>query len=141
MKYLNFWPNTRYNLLTKFPTAITHFYKQKTEGNFLHTHMHYVIYAKTCVHMRSKIYIRICTMFLSTVCICAAKLSRQKAITFYMFHIFYTMGNVSHAIVYDYKTNKLCTLVENKQRFTLKITWVAKTKHFIYPPFIIVHYD
>ncbi len=139
MKYLNFWPNTCYNLLTKFPTAITHFYKQKPKGiscirictmwympklcayaQNIHTHMHYV---------------------LSTVCICAAKLSRQKAITFYMFHIFYTMGDVLRAIVYDYKTNKLCTLVENKQRFTLKITWVAKTKHFIYPPIIIVHYD
>jgi hypothetical protein len=35
----------------------------ETEGNFLHTHMHNVIYANNCVHMRSKIYVRICTMF------------------------------------------------------------------------------
>ena len=61
--------------------------------------------------MRSKIYIRICTMFYQ-LCVYAQQLSRQKAITFYMFHIFYTMGNVLRAIVYDLKQINFALLLK-----------------------------
>jgi len=88
-------------MLQNFQQQNTNFLT-KTEGNFLHTHMHYVIYAKTVYICAAKYTYAYALCFINCVYM-RSKLSRQKAITFYMFHIFYTMGNVLRAIVYDLK--------------------------------------
>jgi len=73
--------------------------------------MHYVIYAKTVYICAAKYTYAYALCFINCVYM-RSKLSRQKAITFYMFHIFYTMGNVLRAIVYDLKQINFALLLK-----------------------------
>jgi hypothetical protein len=67
--------------------------------------MHYVIFDKTVCICAVKHTYAYALCFDKTVCICAAKDKLTEGYTFYMFNIFYTMGNVARAIVYIIKCN------------------------------------